>query len=861
MIGSTIAHYKITAKLGEGGMGEVYRARDDRLNRDVAVKILPQSVQDDAERLARFRREAQVLASLTHGNIAQVYGLEEHEGSHAIVLELVEGEDLSQRIARGPIPLDEARQIATQIAEALEAAHEKGIVHRDLKPANVKLAPDGMVKVLDFGLAKALSDDQAESEISTSPTMTAAATQAGFILGTAAYMAPEQAKGKPVDRRADVWAFGCVLYEMLTGRAPFGGDGVSEVLAHVITQEPDLDALPAGVPAPLRDLLQRCLRKDPRKRVPDIGVARIALQEMDDAVDDPTELDMRRPPKGVLLAWWLPGGAGLLIGLAIAWFALSGQSASRPAATHFDLVLDPPQLAGRMALSSDGTTLFYSGLLDGTRRLFARRLDGHTSDALPGTEGGYDPILSPDGRHVGFVAGGELRRVNLAGGSSEMVTPTPGVVTGSAWADDDTILFTTDILKMPHRVDADGGESSPLRINDVEPGTEFHHPCLLPDNRKLLLTRKTATEQEIILLDTASGDSVPLVRGSGAHFVEPDRLLFVQEERVMEIGFDPGTGKIVGDSRPAGLDEPVFHRTSFAPFLGATSAGNGTLVYSSGVLAENADLLRVSADGAAEPTGLTGYVPRADSEGRRVAVRAVDGTLHILDLVDRTDTALTFEPTSQLPLWSRDEREILYGDRRSAEYETWTVAPDGSSRARRYFENPVPTSLSTSIADDGTIMGYGVHPVTSRDIWIRSPDGEIAMLLATPANERSPAIAPVARLFAYVSDEEGSDQIYLRDLDAMERRWRVTTEGGQGPIWSRDGRELFFARGTSLIGVEVRTDGGVRVGEERIVFSHDRMNRDEWGNRTVGTLPGGGFLVPVQRESQVVLRVVLGFDD
>ncbi len=262
MIGTTIAHYRITAKLGEGGMGVVYRAADDRLNRDVAIKLLPTSVQEDPTRLARFRREAQLLASLTHGNIAQVYGLEEHEGHHAIVLELVEGEDLSERIKRGALPPEDAREIALQIAEALEAAHEKGIVHRDLKPANVKIAPDGTVKVLDFGLAKALAGDAAEGDVSTSPTMTAAATQAGIILGTAAYMAPEQAKGKPVDRRADVWAFGCVLYEMLTGRAPFAGDGVSEVLAHVITQEPDFDALPRDLPPQMRDTIHRCLRSE-----------------------------------------------------------------------------------------------------------------------------------------------------------------------------------------------------------------------------------------------------------------------------------------------------------------------------------------------------------------------------------------------------------------------------------------------------------------------------------------------------------------------------------------------------------------------------------------------------------------------
>jgi len=786
VIGSTIAHYRISAKLGEGGMGVVYRAADDRLHRDVAIKLLPASVADDPARLARFRREAQVLASLTHGNIAQIYGFEEHEGSHAIVLELVEGEDLSERIKRGALPADDAREISLQIADALEAAHEKGIVHRDLKPANVKIAPDGTVKVLDFGLAKALAGEAAEGDISVSPTMTAAATQAGIILGTAAYMAPEQAKGKRVDRRADVWAFGCVLFEMLTGRAPFAGDGVSEVLAHVITQEPDLDELPRNLPPQMRDTIQRCLRKDPRMRLPDIAAARIALVEST-AAAEPVTASSGEPRAGrgprVALAVLV-----LLAGLALGWALRGGGGASPATATHFDLILDPPHVPGEIALSSDGSLLLYSGLVDGTRQLFVRRLDGHTSEAIPGTEGGYDPFLSPDGRHIGFFAGGRLKRVSLAGGPPELLAPAPGTVTGSVWTPDDTIIFATSILKLPHRVDARGGESSPLKMNGLEPGSTFHHPHLLPDNGTLLLTRagKSQADSEIILLDTASGDWTPLVRGSEARFVEPDRLLFVQQGRVMETGFSPGSGEIVGDPRPAELYEPGMHEIQGEPpRFHAASAANGTLVYPSGTATGIHDILRVSADGEAEPTGLTGDRPMADSKGRRVLVVAQDGRIHVLDLADRTDTSLTFQPTAHIPLWSPDEALVLFADRRSSEFETWTVTPDGNGAAERYFENPLPTSLTTSVAADGTLMGYGVHPVTNRDIWIRASDGKITLLLQSPANERAPAIAPFARLFAYVSDEEGSDEVYLRDLDAQERRWRVSTKGGVSPVWSR----------------------------------------------------------------------------
>ncbi len=598
-------------------------------------------------------------------------------------------------------------------------------------------------------------------------------------------------------------------------------------------------------------------------RLPDIAGARIALVESTEAIEAPASTARGRVERQVTRVWG-PRPAlvalGIVIGLALGWGLLDRSEAPPPTATHFDLILDPPHVPGRIALSSDGSLLVYSGRVDGTRQLFIRRLDGHTSEVLAGTDGGYDPFLSPDNRHVGFFAGGQMKRVSLAGGLPVQVVTAPGLVTGATWAPDDTIVFTTLILKVPHRVDANGGESSPLKIDRLEPGLEFNHPQLLPDGRTLLLTgrRSDEADTEIVLLDTASGEWTPLLRGTDARFVEPGRLLFLQQQTVMEIGFDPSTGKTVGDPRPAGLYEPGLLSSEGKPVLPAASSA-GILVFPSGASTLTRHLLRVSADGVAEPTGLTGARPSADANGRRVLTRSSEQTVHLLDLVDGTDTPLTFQKTAEIPLWSHDERMVLFGDRRSSQFETWAVAPDGSSRAERYFENPLPTSLTTSVAPDGTLMGYGVHPVTNRDIWIRQPDGEITILLQTPANERTATIAPTGRLFAYVSDEEGSDQVYLRDLDALERRWRVSTEGGVSPVWSRDGRELYFLRGNSIFGVEVQTGGGVRIGDEWLVFTHDRLKRDDWGNRTFDTLPDGGFLVTVEEESKVSLRVVMGF--
>ena len=858
MIGSSIAHYRITAKIGQGGMGEVYQATDDRLNRDVAIKLLPESVENDPARLARFRREAQVLAALTHGNIAAVYGLEEQEGRSAIVLELVEGETLAERIARGALPVEDAREIAQQIAEALEAAHEKGIVHRDLKPANVKITPDGTVKVLDFGLAKALEPESSEQDISTSPTLTAAATQAGVILGTAAYMAPEQAKGKPVDRRADVWAFGCVLYEMLTGRAPFAGDGVSEVLAHVITQEPDFQALPRTLPAQLDDTIRRCLRKDPRMRLPDIAAARIALQEAAEAPETADASEERRAAwtPGVLLM----GALALVLGLALVW-ALIGKTTmtTRPTATHFDLVLDPEPLGVTMALSHDGSALVYSGSVGGENQLYLRRLNGNASEPIPGTERGYAPFFSPDDRHIGFFAAGRVKRVSLSGGMPEPLSVASGDVTGAVWTADDEILFTTGSMGVPHRVSAQGGEPSPVQVNDLGSKAELHGSQMLPDGRTLLLTMTDPSLDgpRIVALDLDDGSLKIVARGTDPLFAPPDRLLYLQQGRPIVADLDVARREVVGEERSAPLVDPALATVHGFERFFASIGEAGTLVYASGNLSEQQDVLRVE-NGVEEPLNLKGRVAQVDASGRWAVAQDIKNDIVLLDLDGGVATPLTFLGSSVYPFWSHDSKRVIFADQRGGDWAVYSIAPDGRGEAELLFDEFTPM-LGNSAGPDGTLMGYRIHPETNRDIWIASPDGKLELLLATKANERAGMISPDGRRFAYVSDEEGPDEVYIRTLPVTDRRWRVSTGGGGSPVWSRDGRQLFFLSRDTIMVADVSTEGAMRLGSVREVYTHERLDWDFWGNKSFDLLPHGGFLVSVNEPSEVRLRVVLAW--
>jgi len=665
MIGSSIAHYKISAKLGAGGMGEVWRATDERLNRDVAVKLLPESFADDPERMARFRREAQLLASLNHPNIGQVYGLEEQEGRNAIILELIEGDTLADRIARGPLPVEETQRLGTQIATALEAAHEQGIVHRDLKPANIKVTPQGDVKVLDFGLAKAFKPDTSQQNLTQSPTMTARATAAGVIMGTAAYMPPEQARGHEVDRRADIWAFGCVLYEMLVGEMPFRGEDISEVLAHVITQEPDLERLPRELPAQTEDIIRRCLRKDPRKRLPDIAAARIGLEE---AIESPetggstVEAQPSRPRRVPVV---VAGIAGLALGAMALWALGSLSGAVEQPVSHLDLVLEPSPTQWSTALSSDGQTLIYSGRDGSGQSLYIRELTGYESRKIPGTEGGYSPFFSPDNQHVGFFAAGRLKRVSMLGGLPEPICAVPGGLRGAFWSEDDTILYATNSTAVPYRVPATGGTPERVEVTGLEQGMEILGPQRLPGGRAILVTIRGSSLDgpRVGVLELAGGAWKILTRGANPIFVGPDSILYLQQDHLMTVAFDPVRLEIVGPEHSVPLENPALSAFDFQEGFYAAISANGTLVYPTGTVGREHRVYRLSQDGEIEDTGVVGSSPAVDPSGRRVLVLDPDENVWVADLETKASVQLTFAATSAYPRWDSDGKSAIFPNR------------------------------------------------------------------------------------------------------------------------------------------------------------------------------------------------------
>jgi len=592
--GTRIGPYEVTGSLGAGGMGEVYRAHDARLNRDVAVKIVPDLFAADGDRLARFDREAQVLAALNHPNIAQIHGLEQFDAGRALVMELVDGEDLAQRIARGPLPLDEALQIAKQIGDALEAAHELGIIHRDLKPANIRLRPDGTVKVLDFGLAKALDPPASSSgaALANSPTLTSpvAMTRQGLILGTAAYMAPEQAKGKTVDRRADVWAFGCVLYEMLTGRRAFPGDDVTETLAAVVRAEPDWAALPPETHPAIRRLLTRCLEKNPRERASDIGMARIEINE---ALKTPAAIappaSLRRP--------WIPWAVAAVASVAAVAFGVAWRA--RPLVDTRVIrtsILPPAELANnpalRFAISPDGLRVAFTAP-DSTGQivLWVRPLDALTAQPLAGTAHALAPFWSWDSRMIAFIADGKLKKVDAAGGPVFMLadcTPTPP----GAWNRDNVIVFTprTGVL---HRVSASGGKPVPVTTLDRAAGETTHvMPVFLPDGRRFLYTASGvgARVNGVFVGSLDGGPAIPVLPdvGSNATYAQ-GHLLYMQDTTLVAHRFDASTLKLSGEPLPIAEQVLINQITGTGAF---SVSQTGFLAYQTGTAADLGGPLR-----------------------------------------------------------------------------------------------------------------------------------------------------------------------------------------------------------------------------------------------------------------------------
>jgi len=803
-------------------MGEVYRATDTKLGRSVAVKVLPEAVARDSERLARFDREARTLALLNHPNIAAVYGLEDVGGSKALVMELVEGPTLADRIAHGPIPVEEALPIARQVSEALEAAHEQGIVHRDLKPANVKLRPDGAVKVLDFGLAKAMDPVTApEAGQSMSPTITTPAmTQAGVVLGTAAYMAPEQARGRPVDRRADVWAFGCVLFEMLSGVRAFGGNEVVETLALVLTKDPDWDALPPDVPAALRRLIRRCLVRDPRTRVRDIGDARIEIEELVSGtagtLGAPPGPGRPAPAWSHRQALWIGTGGALLLAAGIAIGALVTRRAV-PETTpdirrfeitsrQFELRENPGRQGMDVAVTPDGRQVVFTGQAEGSPQLHVRAIDRLEPRTLAGLGNPENPFVSPDGEWIGFRDGTVLKKINVDGGPAATIASIGATsLEGASWGSDDHIVFATNASTGLLRVPAGGGEPEVLTSPDLAAGEAAHrYPELLPDGRTVIFTvidRSGAIDNaQTVALDLETGARAVLLRGAGqTRYVAPGYLLYGVSGALWAVPFDDTTLTVGGDPIRV-VDRVVTTELGGANFA---VARDGTLVYVSGsAVADRFQLVWVDRDGREEPilgAGVRAFRHvRISPDGTRVAmdIREQQNDIWLWDIAAETPTRLTVDPLlDRQPIWSPDGRDLVFTSDRTGEVNLFRIPADGTGEARPLTEGP-GAPYATSFSGDGSqLLFWRSDADTGMDLWRLALDGEVraSEVLAAEFDERNGELSPDARWIAYQSNESGRYEVYVRPFPELDAGLvQVSSEGGTRPFWGPDGQELFF---------------------------------------------------------------------
>jgi serine/threonine protein kinase/Tol biopolymer transport system component len=891
--GDRVGSYEVLDAIGAGGMGEVYRGRDRRLGRDVALKILPAAFVHDPERLARFEREAHLLASLNHPNIATIYGLEPAGDSIAIVMELVEGEDLAALIARGnaeaenassklragdsgagrlggvrpdtPKPsasaralrdsasvaerrgwgpaatdrsrhglsVDEALDIARQIALALEAAHEQGIIHRDLKPSNIKVRPDGTVKVLDFGLAKALVPSAESPVVTESPTITSPAmTALGVILGTAAYMAPEQARGRAVDRRIDIWAFGCVWYEMLTGRRAFDGDDVSDTLAAVLRADPDWTLLPVGLSPALQAFLRRCLEKDPRRRVRDIGDVRLALEG---AYDMPASGDVAG--RQSRHAWSRPAVAAsvlsssLLVAAAV-WFVRPAPAAIDARVARFEITLAPDAAFSATVLSplavlTDPGHILFSAAPGALRpnRLYRRALDQFETLPTADDEDAVGSIfLSPDEEWLGFVRMGtpdySLQKMRVGGGPAvTLARLRVGGYQGASWGRGGHIAYTSDagvsgLMLLP---DAGG---TPRNVTTPSDGETHLHPYFLPDGSRILFTRRRTGEVDrVAVLDLETGRHEDLVDGAWPRYAPSGHLLFARDAAMWAAAFDPVRRAIVGDPVPV-LDD-----------VGGASAfsysQSGLLVYRSQAAEPVTTLVWVGRDGVATPLaqGAARYwLPRLSPDGRRLAV-GIASDIWVIDLERGGRTRVTSGQTSQqFPFtWARDGRSVTIASPESN--RILQVSADGSGTPSELLSGPHAQWPTDWAPGDRSLAFYVNAPATSRDLWTLTPGPSTtpALFLSTPFQERAARFSPDGRWLAYVSNESGRDEVYVRPYPGPGDPGLISASGGTEPVWSRSGEEVFYRLNGEVWVRPFAPAAGRPSGEARRLFTNDSL--------------------------------------
>ena len=857
MIGTRLGPYEVNAKLGEGGMGEVYSATDSRLKREVAIKVLPAAFTEDKERLARFEREAQLLAQLNHPNIAQIYGLETSGAIHALVMELVSGPTLAERLESGPLSLTESLSFALQITLALEEAHEKGIIHRDLKPQNIKASSEGRAKVLDFGLAKAMdasagsasaADFARSPTIMNSPTLTAVhGTQLGVILGTAAYMAPEQARGATVDKRADIWAFGVVLYEMLTGASLFAADTVSDTLAGVLRAEIDLAKLPETTPPAIRQLLRRCLERNPKNRLHDIADARIVIEEV--LAGKSEEASSAAPPAAPAVrarpAWTTAAAAAGLLTLGLAGGFLLSRSRTLPEPEmRFALALpgdwkfadaDVPLLA----LSPDGRRRAVAAVnAAGTHAILVGEVDEIEWRALAGTGSAQAPFFSPDGSWIGFFGDGQLRRIPFAGGPSQALAKVGNQVRGGVWLPDGTIVYSPDAGEALWRIGENGGEPQPLTQLRAEREERTHRwPDQLPGGKAILFTvdnRKTTEfydDADIEAVTVATGERKTVLSGSSAaRYLEPGILVFARGGALFATRFDPAMLEVRGSPTPVLQDVSTNIASGAVQF---DLASSGALLWAPGGASLAGSLPvwidRQGARSAPLSPMATNNQLALSPDGKRLALIERDSPkadLWILDLERGSRSRLTFDGDIADPTWTADGRRIAYdrtGGSGQGGADIYWKAADGSGEAEPLVSGPELT-FPGSFSPDGRYLAFdrGAPGTSNSDIWIQSLDSgrEQQAVVATAAQEFNGRFSPDGKWLAYLASADGRTELYVRPFPAGTGKWQVSTGGAIEQHWSADGTELFFRNAGTLFRVAVAKSG---VGGAFVASSPERV--------------------------------------
>jgi Tol biopolymer transport system component len=887
--GTKLGSYEVVALIGAGGMGEVYRARDTKLNRDVALKVLPAALATDADRMARFEREAQVLASLNHPNIATIYGLEESNSIRALVMELVEGPTLAERICGRAIPLDVALPVAKQITDALEYAHEKGVIHRDLKPANVKLSADGNVKVLDFGLAKALEEQAPVGNPSVSPTLTLEGTRVGVILGTAAYMSPEQARGAAADKRADIWAFGCVLYEMLTGKAVFQGETTSDILAAVLKSEPDWSALPTTTPLVIRNLIRRCLIKDRKQRLQAIGEARIVLEE------SPSQAAPAEGPRVQRPILWIAATAVAIIALAALALVHFREKPSAPELMRFQI--PPPELGsavGGAYVSPDGRRIAFSATgPDGRNVLWVRTLDSLESRPLAGTEGfTIPPFWSPNSRFIAFDVAGKLKKVDASGGPPQTICDLPDLWRGGAWSREGVIIFAGTLGGQGlMRVSEAGGVAFTLTKLDSARRETFHSwPSFLPDGRHFVYLRAATSENSGIYLgslnakpEQQSSQRLLPIRSYATYAPSADRapgvghILFVRESSLMAQAFNASQEKLLGEAVPIAenLGDTAVPRFSVSM--------TGVLAYQPGLIGSGNPITRLTwFDRTGKTLGTVGEPGQYNTvalspDGTRVAFSRMNSQargrsglpnadLWVHEFGRNISTQLTFDPgVNWMAVWSADGSRIIFASDRAGNFNFYQKDSSGAGKEDLLLkseEGKFPYDWS----QEGRFLLYvTVAAGLQGKLWflpLTEGDRKPVRYLQTDANESHGRFSPDGRFVAYTSNASGVNDVYVQPFPmASGGKWKIGS--GSQSRWRRDGKELFYiSTDSKLMAVDVTTSPAFKSGTPKVLFQAPIWGGARFVNRYDVTADGKKFLINVLLAEETIrpITVVLNWE-